>query len=392
MKIAVVAFYGAYPPVSGAAAVSFNLAKFLGPERLLIQSGARAGAAEVEGLRVVTVPGFSESKIGKIAGLGARLRAIIDVLRGFGPDAVILEGASWAGYHWMLMRAIRHALPEARVVYHSHNVEYLLRRNRNGRAIAALTRLAERRVLRGADLATAVSAVDQAHFARLYGVETAIVPNGVDAERFAGVGADAVARARAAHGLDDRTLLFSGFYAYPPNREAVDFIVTSVMPALRRRYPSATLALTGGGAPYHEPWLRNAGSVPYEDFAAFVAGCAVAIAPIFSGSGTRLKILEAMAAGVPVVATEKAVEGLGLRPREHFMPARSEQEFADAIAALFENPMLAAHLRIGARQMVNAQFVWSAIAGGLEQAIAALSEAQDRVDTRSGFEIREAQR
>jgi glycosyltransferase involved in cell wall biosynthesis len=391
-KIAVCCFYGAYPPVSGAAAVSFNLAKSVGGETLLIQTGSRASSTEVGGLRMVTVPEYSESKIGKVAGLKSRIRAIVAELRRFRPHAVILEGASWAGYHWMLMRAIRRALPEARLVYHSHNLEYLLRRQENGRAIAALTRLAEGRLLRGADLSTAVSGVDQAHFARLYGVAPAIVPNGVDTDRFAGAATAAVDRARAVHGLDDRTLLFSGFYAYPPNRVAVDFLVTSVMPALLNRYPSATLALTGGGAPYHESWIRNAGSVPYEDFAAFVAGCGVAATPIFSGSGTRLKILEAMAAGVPIVATEKAVEGLGLRAREHFMLAGNMQEFVDATATLFENPILAAHLRIRARQKVNAEFSWRAIASELEQAIAGLIEARDQAEAPSGLEIREAHR
>lgn len=378
MKAAVIAFYEAYPPVSGAAAVSFNIAKFLPTETLLVQVGSRPGTTEVQGVRLVTVAGASESRVGKITGLRARIRAIVNELVGFQPDFAMLEGASWAMYHWMLLRAIRRALPKVRVVYHAHNVEYVLRRQRNGRAIAAITRWAEGRLLRGADLSTAVSAVDRGHLVRLYGVKPILLPNGVDAHGFAGVGAEDVARMRSTYGLDGRTLLFSGFYAYPPNRKAVDFLANSVMPQLRERYPSATLALTGGGAPYREPWFRNVGSVPYEDFAPFVAACGVAVAPIFSGSGTRLKILEAMAAGVPVVATPKAAEGLPVRDGEHLLMARNKDEFVGCLAELFENPSVRARLCAQAHLAVAAEFSWAEIARDFEQSVCRAFEADYR--------------
>src|SRR5208282_5437115 len=168
----------------------------------------------------------------------------------------------------MLLRQIRRAIPQTKVVYHSHNVEYLLRSMRNGRAVALLTRVAERRVVRDADLVTAVSQVDQSHFARLYGVKPILLPNGVDTKRFAPLDRKTIATLRAKYGIDSRTLLFAGSYAYPPNREAIDFLVTSVAPALRHSQPSATLVLTGGGAPspYRGPRIRNAGLVPYDDF------------------------------------------------------------------------------------------------------------------------------
>jgi glycosyltransferase involved in cell wall biosynthesis len=374
MITALCCFYEAYPPASGAAAVTFNVAKFLPGKTLLIQVGSSEGTIELKSIRVVTVPAASEGKFRKIASLRPCIKSTVNHLSGFQPDFVILEGASWAVYHLMLLKAIRKAVPSTRIIYHSHNVEYLLRLYRNGRAIAALTRWAEGRLLRCADLSTAVSTTDQAHFARLYGVRPILLPNGVDFERFAGVRPEAVARMRAKYGLNAQTALFSGFYAYPPNREAVDFLVKSVMPGVRERYPSAALALTGGGAPYRDSWIRNVGSVPYEDFAAFVAACGIAVAPIFSGSGTRLKILEAMAAGLPVVATEKAAEGLGLRHREHALFASSSLEFANAIGELLENRESAEGLVRSARQRVKAEFSWQAIAANFEREMEHVSE------------------
>jgi polysaccharide biosynthesis protein PslH len=231
---------------------------------------------------------------------------------------------------------------------------------RHSRAVATLTRWAEAALVRHADLATAVSELDQDHFARLYGVKPALLPNGVDIAQFAKVNPEKAARLRATYQLDDRTLLFAGFYSYAPNRDAIDLLVRSIMPALRERYPSTTLALTGGGAPHCEPWLKNVGPIPYDDFAAFVAACGVAVAPIFSGSGTRLKIIEALAAGLPVVATEKAAEGLSLTDGKDVLFARNTEEFVARLGDLFENPDLAAGLRVHAANTV-AKLSWQTV-------------------------------
>jgi glycosyltransferase involved in cell wall biosynthesis len=259
-------------------------------------------------------------------------------------------------------------MPQVTVIYHSHNVEYLLRMQRHSRAVAMTTFYAERQLVKRADLATTVSRTDQDHFARLYGVRPVLLPNGVDTERFNALNLENVTRIKAAHQLDDHTLLFAGFYAYPPNREAIDFLVESLMPRLRDRYPSATLALTGGGAPYHEPWLKNVGSIPYDEFATFVAACGIAIAPIFSGSGTRLKILEALAAGLPIVATAKAAEGLSLTDGQDVVFARSADEFVARIGELFDNPALAEGLRIQGANTV-AKFSWDTIVREFDRSV-----------------------
>jgi glycosyltransferase involved in cell wall biosynthesis len=379
MRSAVCCFYQAFPPVSGAASVSYNLAKFASRARVLIQLGTRDQRfVTADNVEVVTIAGASESRREKLARLPAFVNQMVAEICSMEAEVVVLEGASWAVYHWMLLRAIRRAAPQAKLVYHSHNVEYVIRSLRHSRAVAALTRWAEGRLVRDADLVTAVSEVDQTEFARLYGVKPMLLPNGVDIERFTHRDSAANERLGKLYDLDRYALLFAGFYAYPPNREAIDFLVSSVMPLLRERYPSATLALTGGGAPYRASWIRNVGAIPYEDFPSFVASCGIAVAPMFSGSGTRLKILEAMAAGTVVVATEKAAEGLGLRHREHLLLAGNPHEFVNAIAALFDRPSVAARLRKSARQRINAEYSWQAIAHRFEQAIGHMAGQDSR--------------
>jgi glycosyltransferase involved in cell wall biosynthesis len=273
----------------------------------------------------------------------------------------------------MLLRAIRRIAPTLPIIYHAHNVEYLLRLARNGRAIAAITGRAEGRLLAQCDLATAVSEVDRTHFRELYNVSTALLPNGVDVDRLASVSSGDTDRIRRKYHVGESALIFSGLYAYPPNRAAVDFLRRDVMPRLTEHIPRAQLIVTGGEVPQAEPWLVSAGLVPYEDLPALLTACKVAAVPVFSGSGTRLKILEAMAAGVPVVATGKGAEGLGLRHRKHFLLANDKQEFVDAIAAIFETSSMAANLRKSAKQKVSAEFSWRRIVDDFEQAITRMS-------------------
>jgi glycosyltransferase involved in cell wall biosynthesis len=361
MKVAVCCFYEAYPPVSGAAAVSFNIAKFLPSETLLVQAGSRPGSTEVHGIRVVTVAGGSEGNIKKLATLRTRLLAMVDELCRFRPDLVMLEGASWAVYLWMLFRAIRRTLPQVRIVYHAHNIEYLLRRQRHGRAIGAITRWAEGRLLANCDFATAVSEVDRGLFRELYKVDTMLFPNGVDATRFASVSPGEAERARSAYGIGNSAIIFSGLYTYPPNRMAIDFLLRDVMPNLLVHLRDARLVITGGHIPQRERWLITPGIVPHDELPALLASCKVAVAPIFSGSGTRLKILEAMAAGVPVVATSKGAEGLPFVHREHLLIANDAAAFVESLRAIME-PGLRNILLSNARNVVRQYFDWRAIA------------------------------
>jgi polysaccharide biosynthesis protein PslH len=361
-KIAFCCFYEAYPPISGAASVTYNVAKFLSGEKLLIQIGAGPATIETaDGLPIVTLAGASENKFRKLTSLPRRVRALVNEILRFRPDLVMLEGASWAMYHWMLLRGLRHAMPNVPIIYHAHNVEYVLRRARNGRAIAAITRWAEGRLLADCDLATAVSEVDQTLFRELYNVETALFPNGVDVARFASVSTDQVAQVRSKYRMGNSAIIFSGLYAYPPNRVAVDFLIRDVMPRVLAAIPGSQLVVTGGDMPCQEPWLIAPGIVSHDELPALLASCGVAAAPIFSGSGTRLKILEAMAAGVPVVSTTKGAEGLPFRHGEHLLVADNARAFTECSRRALTDSDLRDVLSMRAARAVRHQFNWPAI-------------------------------
>lgn len=369
MKTIFISFYEAYPPCSGAAIVTYNCARYIDGERFIIQMGSEAEEYfSQDGVLVVTLDGAAE-RFAKIVRLRTSIRRIASHCQRINPDLIVLEGASWVVYHWLLLRRLRKQCPRAAIAYHSHNVEYVLRREKHGRIVCGITRWAERNVLHSADYVFAVSDVDAGQFERLYGVRPDLLPNGVDVDRFDAVTEAETIASRAKYGLDHQTVLFMGMYAYKPNREAIDLLVHHVFPEVLRRHPDAKLAVLGGAIPYTRSWIINPGSIPYEELPAFLKACTVGVAPILSGSGTRLKILEYMAAGLPVVSTRKGAEGLAVQDNIHLFFADSPESFAGRIVAILRQPQAHVALARLGQQRVREQYAWPDILAAFRDAL-----------------------
>ena len=331
-----IAFFRVFPPSGGASQVSFQLGRHWPGIRKVLQTGSLSEGREIEpGLTIDTLPdrGGGE-RWRKLAAVPNWCRQMAAAASDFVPDTIILEGASWCAYHWWLISQLRRAAPRARLIYHAHNVEYDLRRQKHSRLVAWLTRQAEARVLKTVDMATAVSQVDADRFAALYHRKAALLPNGVDLAWLRNVSEAEVEAIRRRYSLPAKTVLFMGGYAYRPNGEAIDFLVREVFPELLRREPGARLLVLGGETPHSAPWLVAPGLVPAEGLPAFIRTAALSVVPIFSGSGTRLKVIESLAAGVPVVATEKGVEGLPIQAPKDYLRAETATEFVEALATM----------------------------------------------------------
>ena len=159
---------------------------------------------------------------------------------------------------------------------------------------------------------------------------------------------------------------FIGSLDYRPNQDAVMWIVQELWPRIVSRVPEAHLSIAGSAPP---DWLRQEierrgltlqANVP--DPHAFVEGLSVVLAPIRAGGGMRIKILEAMAAGKPVVATTLGASGMDARD---VVIADDPDSFADAVARLLRDPAEAARLGAAGREHVAREYDSDALAAGL---------------------------
>lgn len=359
MKTVFIALYQAYPPESGSASVSFRVAKAWPGEKVLIHlDDGRAPDVTPEGLRLINYRLATNSRLRKLAGLATRFSRIAKQTAAEKPDVVVFEGGSWAPYYDLLHAMLRRRLRRAVFVYHAHNVEWILRRERRDRAVVtAATKWAERRLFRSADIATAVSDVDAGTIARIYGIRPRLLPNGIDAVSFDRISAAEIAAVRQRYGLNGREVLFMGLLGFPPNDHALKFIM-GIFDGVVRAVPDARLAVLGGTAPQTAPWLVNPGMIPFADVPVVIRGSVAGLAPVFSGSGTRIKILEYAGAGIPVVATTKAAEGLPLKDREHLRLADDAASFQKAVIDLYRNRPAAEALAARGSTEVRRLFDW----------------------------------
>jgi glycosyltransferase involved in cell wall biosynthesis len=162
--------------------------------------------------------------------------------------------------------------------------------------------------------------------------------------------------------LDEEAIVFSGNMEYHPNRAAVRFFRQQVWPLLRDRWPGLAWRLVGKNPESvrrfteGDPRIQVTGAV--EDAVAELARSRVAVVPLLAGSGTRLKILEAWAAGLPVVSTSIGAEGLGAHPGEHLLIADTPAEFAEAVSRLLACIQLRSKLAAGGRLLLQKEFTW----------------------------------
>ncbi len=222
----------------------------------------------------------------------------------------------------------------------------------------------EGRVCREADAVIAVSDADARLLRRLApGARLVVLPNGVDTVAFA-------YREPSTAPAAPPTLLFTGTMDYRPNVDAMLWFAAVIWPRLRAARPDLRCLIVGKSpdarllaAARRAPGLEVTGAVP--DVRPYLAAATVYVVPMRMGSGVRLKVLEAMAAGVPVVSTGIGLEGVAAVAGEHALRADSPAAFAQAVLRLLDDPALAARLAARARALVEERYDWTRLAPAL---------------------------
>jgi glycosyltransferase involved in cell wall biosynthesis len=178
-----------------------------------------------------------------------------------------------------------------------------------------------------------------------------VIPHGVDLEVYD----EALpANVRDRFDIDDDSVLlvYHGIYLYPPNLEAMQLMASQVLPRLQRQGVNAKVLAIGRHPPAKalHPDILFTGSV--ERLAPYLLAADIAVVPLMRGGGTRMKILDYFAAGLPVVSTTKGIEGMSATPTENVLIFDDWDDFATAIQSLASDRASAAAIGAAGRRFV----------------------------------------
>jgi len=284
--------------------------------------------------------------------------ALGEQLADFRPDLVQLEHSELAG----LVRMVRPGIATV-VVLHNLLVELAAQQLRPGHPAKVaqdllevpITWRRERFDLRGATRIVVVSRRDQRMLRWLGGhARSRVVPNCVPAEYFAP--ADGVDSERAKL----PTLVLAANFSWPPNQQAATVALRDILPAVQRSVPNAELLLVGQQIPdwlvemqEQTPGAHATGTVP--DARPYLRRSWVALAPL-RGAGTPLKVLEALASGIPVIGTPRVARALELGPEDGVLVARTAAGMARLAASLLRDQDRRDRLATAGVAVVRARF------------------------------------
>ncbi len=160
------------------------------------------------------------------------------------------------------------------------------------------------------------------------------------------------------------SIVFSGTLEYEPNRAAVRYFSSQIWPELRRKWPALKWRLVGRDPEAVRDYIRACPRIEctgaVDDAIAHLASAKVAVVPLLSGSGTRLKIIEAWAAGTPVVSTSLGAEGLPAVDGENILLADGSENFIGAVSRLLESAARRDRIGKAGRAQYEREFTWMA--------------------------------
>lgn len=278
-------------------------------------------------------------------------------------DAVQFEGVHLLPY----VRILREVKPTHNVIIDWHNIESELMRRYAAaemnwpkrlvaRRTAALLENAEEQLLRSSRLHTVASERErELLLARNGGIDIRVIGNGVDVSHFA---------KGTNPSTQSKNVLFVGSMDYHANVDGVVWFVRQIWPGIHAKMPELVFTVAGRdpGPPIlslASDSVRVTGTV--DDVRPYYEDAFAVVVPLRVGGGTRLKILEAMAAGVPVISTRLGAEGLDVENEVDILLADTADEMLSALMQLRRSPELWRRLAARARSLVTKKYDWDSL-------------------------------
>ena len=213
-KFAFIAFFPVLPNSSGSSEVSYAFFKYWPNKNKKFFFISHLKRINNKNIQTINIP--KEIVFFKILSLIKISLITFNYLKKSKEPFLIIEGPSWIFYSYIVIKIIKFLLPKTKIIYHSHSIEYEIRKKFSNFLIAKITFILEKFVLSLSDLKTSVSLSEQNKFKKYYGIKAVLLPNGVDTANYNRI---------KKKENSNKYIIYSGSYSYKPNKVAIDLLI-----------------------------------------------------------------------------------------------------------------------------------------------------------------------
>ena len=259
------------------------------------------------------------------------------------------------------------------VIYESHDVQIEVSKvNSNDLSVSYIKRkviyfydkIIERIAVSVADHITTVSDLDKAKFIDLYSIDPlkiTVIPSPIEIPKLDGIGSKIKCRDNLGIESDKIVVIFHGVYNYLPNREAVNWIENYIAPEINKIYDNVTFVIAGKGLiKGHKNNIIYLGFV--DNLHEFLKTADIAIVPVLKGGGTRIKILDYLCMGLPIVTTKKGIEGIEAENgKSAIIVDDLNDEFLTSLINLIEHEQYRKNIGANARRLADEKYEYNKV-------------------------------
>lgn len=268
---------------------------------------------------------------------------------------------------------------ETEIIYDAHNVEaeYILQVSDKNSSLFLnyffwiYVPLIEKLAINATDNVICVSEADKLSFIKRYNLpfnKITVIPSGTKIRPLR-MGENHKIKLKESFNIkeNDVVILFHGTYKYPPNREAIDIIIDYIAPIIKTKFENAVFLIAGNGVPVVEKDnIKSVGFV--ENLDSLLSVSDIAIVPILKGGGTRLKILDYMSVGLPIVSTKKGIEGIEVTEgKDAIVCEEVNEKFIDGILELLYKNECRVNVGLNAYELARKKYDWEEIGKKLQR-------------------------
>lgn len=325
LNVAIIALYTVVPSWHGAADISRLMLKYFpSSQKCLFQMVNSKQNKKLK--NIINQNIFYNSPILKLFFIFFLIKKVVHYCYGKKNNLVIIEGASWSFFSYLIVKILRIFVKNIRIIYHSHNVDYEVRKLKNSKFILKLTKIFEKQLLKISDINTAVSAVDKKLFKKLYNIDTVILENGVEKINNKKLSKNLK--------LPKKFIFFPGSYSYYPNKQAIDEIMNYYYGKIIEKYPKYYFIFSGEGLPTKYSELKKVkyyGILNENDYFHTLIKAEFIFLPLSEAPGTKIKTLQSLSLNKIILGSKHALKGINIKKEDKVFLFKKREEALNLI-------------------------------------------------------------